>query len=97
MGHELLVVLQNVEIFSIMPDDRDGLYPVLPLCWKKYECHYPLFIPTQLFSPYYGIFFLRGGSDDIPQIDTLVISKVVDPVGVLCLLCATKGCRRTLV
>lgn len=32
MGHNLLVGWHNVEIFSIMPVDRGGMYPILP-CW----------------------------------------------------------------
>lgn len=43
----------NVEMFSIMPADRHGLYPVLPDWLGEYECPYILFVPTLLVLPYY--------------------------------------------
>lgn len=59
MRYNLLVKRHNVEIFSVMPIDRGGLYPLFTLWWAKYEWPYLLFVLMLLVSTYYGgLFFL---------------------------------------
>lgn len=80
-----------MKIFSIIPADRGGLYPVFPPLWDEYECSYFLFVSTPLVLSYYGDLFLRRSSVDKRLIFSLAVSELAILAGVQFLLYAAKG------
>lgn len=82
MLHDLLFSSHNVEIFSIMPSNGGGLYPVLPSRWGGYEYLYRLFVPKLLEILYYSYFFVRGSSEDTRRVTTPAISEFAVQAGV---------------
>lgn len=79
-----------MEISSIIPVERAGLYPMLPSSWDGYECPYLLFVLRPLVFSYYSELYLRSGSDNIRRILSLPISEPAVLAGVQFVLYATE-------
>lgn len=91
MRHNLLVEWHSVEIFSIRPDDRGGLYSLLTAYRDEHENPHLLFVPTPLTCFYYRRFFRRESSYDIQRVITLVICELAILEGIQLLLYAAEG------